>query len=265
MATHPNKGGFPGPTIEARSGDRIVVDVFNGLQSEGLAIHWHGLQMKGHNNMDGAVGFTQCAIPPGETLMYDFAIGEHEHGTFWWHSHSQVQRGDGLYGGLVVHRPAKEAPFSTGSDALLLVGDWFHRKQTDVLSWYADYSSLGNEPVPDSLLINGRGRYNCSMATRARPLVCHQLLLADMDPVFGARDEAPMRLRLVNTGTIAGFYFSVDGALLQPLAVDGACAVDALPGRSVGILYPGERIDLALSWQAEGDANPRVNIYLDDE
>ncbi|EQL00798.1 Multicopper oxidase family protein [Ophiocordyceps sinensis CO18] len=257
-------GQFPGPTIEARSRDRIIVHLLNGLESQGLALHWHGLQMKGHNNMDGAVGFTQCPIPPGETLIYDFSIGDNEHGTFWWHSHSHVQRGDGLYGGLVVHRPQAHSPSATGNDALLLIGDWFHRKQADVLSWYADYGSLGNEPVPDSLLINGRGRYNCSLAVPARPVVCKQLSLADMDPVFGARGEAATRLRLVNTGTIAGFHFSVDGAAIRPLTVDGPCAVDARPGRSVGILYPGERVDLALSWQP-GDTKPRVNIYLDDE
>ncbi|KAM4061208.1 multicopper oxidase domain-containing protein [Hirsutella rhossiliensis] len=189
-------GQFPGPTVEARSGDRIIVDVSNRLESEGLAIHWHGLQMKGHNNMDGAVGFTQCPIPPGESFIYGFAIGKKEH---------------------------------------------------------------------DSLLINGQGHFNCSMAIPARPLVCRQISPTDIDPIFGAREKSPMRLRIVNTGTIAGFYFSVNGASVQPLAVDGACAVDARPGRSVGILYPGERIDLALSWQAGGDRKPSVNIYLDDE
>lgn len=40
-------GLFPGPTIEARSGDTIKVEVHNLLEDEGVAIHWHGIHMKG--------------------------------------------------------------------------------------------------------------------------------------------------------------------------------------------------------------------------
>jgi FtsP/CotA-like multicopper oxidase with cupredoxin domain len=41
-------GEFPGPTLEARSGDQLVVVVSNQLEdNEGVSIHWHGLHMKG--------------------------------------------------------------------------------------------------------------------------------------------------------------------------------------------------------------------------
>lgn len=39
-------GQFPGPTIEARSGDILEVNVWN-LVEEGVSIHWHGLHMRG--------------------------------------------------------------------------------------------------------------------------------------------------------------------------------------------------------------------------
>ena len=38
---------FPGPTIEARSGDILIVEVSNFVGDEGVSIHWHGLHMKG--------------------------------------------------------------------------------------------------------------------------------------------------------------------------------------------------------------------------
>ena len=41
---------FPGPTIEARSGDEIQVAVRNNIFNDtgaGVSIHWHGLLMKG--------------------------------------------------------------------------------------------------------------------------------------------------------------------------------------------------------------------------
>ena len=41
-------GKFPGPTIEARTGDQLVIVVSNQLEDdEGIAFHWHGLHMKG--------------------------------------------------------------------------------------------------------------------------------------------------------------------------------------------------------------------------
>lgn len=41
-------GQFPGPLIETRSGDEIEVEIHNGLRDEGVAIHWHGLWMRGN-------------------------------------------------------------------------------------------------------------------------------------------------------------------------------------------------------------------------
>ena len=37
-------GVSPGPTITARQGDTVVVEVTNSLLTEGLAIHWHGIR-----------------------------------------------------------------------------------------------------------------------------------------------------------------------------------------------------------------------------
>lgn len=231
--------------------------------------------MKGNNSMDGAVGVTQCPIPSGKDFIYDFTIGDDEHGTYWWHSHHKVQRGDGLFGGLVIHPPQPDSQSGTESkksetaqedydDALLLIGDWFHRDQADVLEWYAAWTSLGDEPVPDSLQINGRGRFNCAMEMPAFPLNCTDMAVADMKPIL-ARKSAKTRLRLVNVGTISGISLMVDGARLQPIEMDSGCAVEATPADAVGILYPGERADVMLSWRDNAKTEPWLNIYLDDE
>ncbi|KAL6825782.1 multicopper oxidase [Trichoderma sp. SZMC 28015] len=259
-------GQFPGPTIEGRSGDRIIVRVHNDLKGDdGVSLHWHGLRMQGFNNMDGAVGFTQCPIPAGSSFVYDFRIRDDEYGTFWWHSHSQLQRADGLYGGLVIHEPRRhnsDAPVQ--DEALLLIGDWFHRKHDDVLAWYSSPASAGNEPVPDSMVINGRGRYDCSMAVPARPVQCKTTSLSNFPPII-RRSTGETLLRVVNTGTIAGLTLGVDGASLQPTQVDGGCKVDSKAADSVGILYPGERVDLLLKWKTDQAAEPWFNVYLDHE
>ncbi|KAF5550714.1 hypothetical protein FMEXI_3673 [Fusarium mexicanum] len=254
---------FPGPLIEARSGDRLVIRVDNSLQDEGVSLHWHGLRMKDQNSMDGAVGFTQCPIAPRRSFTYNFTIGAKEHGTFWWHSHSDVQRADALWGGLVVHSPDEVVDLP--EDYLLMIGDWFHRNQTEVLGWYADASSRGNEPVPDSLLVNGQGRFNCSMAVPARPVSCSQVQLNDLKPLMIHDSEKKVRLRVVNTGSVAGLSLSVGGAIIRPVRVDGGFAVKAEATEIVGILYPGERVDLEVEWKGDHTREHWLTIYLDDE
>ncbi|KAF4457103.1 putative multicopper oxidase [Fusarium austroafricanum] len=254
---------FPGPLIEAKSGDRLVIWVHNSLPDENVSLHWHGLRMKDQNDMDGAVGFTQCPISPGSSFVYNFTIGEEERGTFWWHSHSDVQRADGLWGGLIVHSPDESNP--SPEDYLLMVGDWFHKNQTEVLSWYADARSRGNEPVPDSLLVNGHGRFNCSMAVPARPVVCSQVALADVKPLLMPSTQKRTRLRLVNTGTIAGFSIKIDGAKIRPIHVDGGFDVRAEATETVGIVYPGERVDFDIEWEDSYSKDRSLTVYMDDE
>lgn len=255
---------FPGPTIEARSGDRIIVHAHNGLRKEGLALHWHGLQMKGYNAMDGAAGFTQCPVPPGKDFTYDFTIGAEEHGTFWWHSHSQLQRGDGLYGGFIVHRPVHHPLSGDDAEALLLVGDWFHRQQIDVFATYNTDLSFGEEPLPDGLVVNGHGQYNCPLVVLNGAEPCTEQIGRDVLPLLQLR--AKTRLRVVNTGTISGLSFMVDGATLRAIELDGGCPVETPESHSIGILYPGERVDVMLEWKEyQSSSRPLLNLYLDDE
>ena len=36
-------GQFPGPTIRARAGDTLHIELTNKLHTEGVVIHWHGI------------------------------------------------------------------------------------------------------------------------------------------------------------------------------------------------------------------------------
>lgn len=56
------------------------------------------------------------------------------------------------------------------------------------------------QPVPDSLLINGLGHFNCSMAVPARPLDCvgNSFDLSKILPT-----DSSYKLRVVNTGYAA--------------------------------------------------------------
>ncbi|KAI8608695.1 Cupredoxin [Chytriomyces sp. MP71] len=259
---------FPGPLIEARTGDRVIVHVTNKLQSvEGVSIHWHGLAMREANHMDGAIGVTQCPIAVNSTFVYDFNVGEVA-GTFWWHGHSQLLRGDGLWGGLVVHEPADVEPqYEYEKDVLLLIGDWYHRSANDMFAWYKSPSSFGSEPLPDSLLVNGVGRFQCDMMPAARELECNELVATQIRGLFGdAPDSSRIRLRVINVGSLAGFTFEVSSASLTPITLDGGFQIESIPSASVGILYPGQRVDVLLQWNNRSSLTvPQLMIALDPE
>lgn len=257
---------FPGPTLEALSGDRIIVEVENALENdEGLAIHWHGLSMRGANAFDGASGVTQNPIAAGEAFTYDFTVDTEQSGTFFYHAHDGVQRADGLYGGLVIHKPRASAEQSNVADEhLLMIGDWYHRSALQALDFYMHPGSFGNEPVPDSILLNGASVYNCSNAVPARPLDCERRTASNL-PALRLDVRKKTVLRIVNVGAYAALDVQVSGAILTPIAVDGGNPIEGKSAYSVGVLQPGERVDLLVQRLAGEKASDAglLNVKLD--
>lgn len=256
---------FPGPTLEARSGDTLVIRVENGLDDDGVAIHFHGLHMRGANDMDGAVGVTQDPIPPGQSFTYRFTIDEEQYGTFWYHAHEGVQRADGLFGGLVVHKPVLETVEGNPADEkLILVGDWYHRNATDALQFYMHPGAFGLETIPDSILINGRGSFRCIDAVPARPLDCLNKVVK-IESAFHLDGSKRTILRVVNVGAYAGLDITVPGARLTPLTVDGGTPVAGQPSKSVGFIQPGERVDMLIEVDSEATQHDlSFQVTLDD-
>ncbi|KAJ5365689.1 hypothetical protein N7517_008575, partial [Penicillium concentricum] len=251
-------GLFPGPTVEARSGDTLIITVTNALSDESIALHWHGLHVA--NAMDGAAGISQCPVASGGHFVYNLTIPADQSGTFWYHAHSGVSRADGLYGGLVVHEPASKETagglasrrreklhrYTYDRELLLLIGDWYHRPAGDVLEGYMDPGNFGNEPVPDSMLINGAGYFDCTRAVPARPVDCFDQQVntsfIDLDP------HTTYRIRVVNTGALAGLSLVFDNHHLDLLQVDSVDVTTSKEANinSIGVLFPGQRMDFVL-------------------
>ncbi|TVY51222.1 Laccase-1 [Lachnellula cervina] len=253
---------FPGPTIEARSGDILEIEVFNHSE-ESVSLHWHGLHMRGANHMDGPVGINQCAIKPGKMFTYRVPTDD-QAGTFWYHGHSEVQTADGLYGGLVIHNPITPLENLYEKDLLFLVGDWYHWPSKKVLANFMDRSSTGSEPCPDSLLINGLGQFECSMATHGAPVICSDIV----KPSLSINKQTHYRVRLVNVGSLSGFSFTIPDSEMKIVQVDGGqqIAENDHPANSVGVLYPAERVDFILTWsKSAANTDTEIIIELDKE
>jgi FtsP/CotA-like multicopper oxidase with cupredoxin domain len=147
-------GKFPGPLIEANMGDRLVVNVTNKLSANATSVHWHGLFQNGTNWFDGTVGVTQCGIPPGQSLVYNFTL--EQFGTYWYHSHFGTQYMDGILGPLIIHSPAEaDVRKLYDHDRVVLIQDWYHDFSWVNLEDYLGPENENTEPVPDNGLVNG--------------------------------------------------------------------------------------------------------------
>ncbi|PKI54649.1 hypothetical protein CRG98_024934 [Punica granatum] len=125
-------GQFPGPTLEVRDGDSLVIKAINQARYN-ITLHWHGVRQLRNPWADGPVYVTQCPIQPGATYTYRFTI-QNQEGTLWWHAHSQWLRAT-VYGALIIYpRLGKPYPFPMPKREFpVLLGEWWDRNPMDVL------------------------------------------------------------------------------------------------------------------------------------
>lgn len=156
---------MPGPSIEVCVNDTIIVDVKNRLMSEGTTIHWHGLHQRKTPYMDGVPHISQCPIPPGHNFRYNFNADNP--GTHFWHSHLGMQRGDGVFGAMIVRNfeePHENLYDFDMSEHTLITNDWTHMTATAV---FTAHHHGGGDNKPPNILINGRGKYVGNMTVNS--------------------------------------------------------------------------------------------------
>ncbi|CAO2197108.1 unnamed protein product [Urochloa humidicola] len=154
-------GQFPGPTLEVREGDTLVINVVNRAQYD-VTIHWHGIRQLRTGWADGPEFVTQCPIKPGGSYKYKFTI-EGQEGTLWWHAHSSWLRAT-VYGALIIRpRENKTYPFEKPSrEVPVILGEWWNANPVEVIR---EAQRTGGGPnVSDAFTVNGQPGdfYNCS-------------------------------------------------------------------------------------------------------
>ncbi|WCJ44162.1 laccase 14 [Euphorbia peplus] len=145
-------GSFPGPTITARRGDVIYVNVHNQAK-HGVTIHWHGVKQPRNPWSDGPEYITQCPIQVGSNFTQKIILSDEE-GTLWWHAHSDWSRAT-VHGAFVILPPkGKRYPFPKPHfEQLLILGSWY---KGDVMAIYEEsVSSGGNPNKSNAHTING--------------------------------------------------------------------------------------------------------------
>jgi CopA family copper-resistance protein len=135
-------GTVPGPTLHWREGDTVTLRVKNLLPEE-TSLHWHGIILP--YQMDGAPQISFKGIAPGETFTYQFKVKQS--GTYWYHSHSEMQEQTGLYGAIVID-PATPDPIKTDRDFVVLLSDWTDEDPMAVFAKLKKESAYYNNNQP---------------------------------------------------------------------------------------------------------------------
>lgn len=221
-------GTIPAPTLEFTEGDEAEITLINEIGDDELSVHWHGILLDPY--MDGVPYVNTPPIHPGEKYVFRFKL--RQNGTFWYHSHTNVQEQKGVYGAIVIH-PKKEtikadkefvAVLSDWSDEdsksilknLRKDGDYYIYKKGTMRSWigaiqkkklknflYNEWTRMGGMDYSDvgydAFLINGK--------KNSQGLVAHP--------------GEKIRLRIINASASTYFHVSLAGLPMKIISLDG--------------------------------------------
>lgn len=288
---------IPARPVMACEQDTIIVEAINAIDGSqhhgdafpfddqeklGITFHWHG-QFQEHNQfMDGVAMVSQCPIgniktsschtqhedPDVNTFIYKFRANPH--GTFWFHSHTGLQYGDGLIGPLIIYD--RENPYRDSYEVELppvMIGDWWHKlSQELVVNLF-----YGTEEGTGSCELN---HVQCTPRYQARSASAFNCLCgggtSDYDfksGFFNGKAQFPeittettseearfqkfeeifvepgrtYRLRAINSGFNFGFRFSIDDHRFDLIAADGAYC-SAVQDLTHFNSMPAERYDI---------------------
>ncbi|KAF9661694.1 hypothetical protein SADUNF_Sadunf19G0095200 [Salix dunnii] len=222
-------GSFPGPTIHARRGDTIYVNVHNEGEY-GVTIHWHGVKQPRNPWSDGPENITQCPIQPGKNFTYEVILSNEE-GTLWWHAHSDWSRAT-VHGAIVI-APALGTtyPFpAPDAEEIIIIGSWF---KGDLKAIIDEALATGQAPEQsNSLTINGQpgDLYPCSAENTYR---------------YRVNYGKTYLLRVINNVMNEEQFFGIAGHSLTVVGQDAAY-IKPITTNYI-MITPGQTMDILVS------------------
>ncbi|CAN8312703.1 unnamed protein product [Cochlearia groenlandica] len=193
---------FPGPEIRSVTNDNLIINVFNELD-EPFLLSWAGIQNRKNSFQDGVYG-TTCPIPPGKNYTYTLQVKD-QIGSFYYFPSLGFHKSAGGFGGIrISSRPLIPVPFPPPADDFtLLIGDWYN---TNHKALREQLSNGGKLPLPDGILINGRGNG------------------AKLDIQPGNT----YRLRISNVGLQSSLNFRIQNHVMKLVEVEGTHTVQSV-------------------------------------
>ncbi|GBR55447.1 copper resistance protein CopA [Neokomagataea thailandica NBRC 106555] len=190
--------------------------------------------------MDGVPGLSFHGIAPGETFTYRFPLKQS--GTYWYHSHSNMQEAQGLVGALIID-PATPDPLSCERDYVVVLGEWTDVSPAEIVSnlkMQDDYYNF-RQRTTASLPAQSQHDGGAIPALKSRLMwsgmnmsatdisdvsgVIYTYTLNGIAPhtgwegIFQAGER--IRLRFINSATMTLFDVRIPGLEMMVVAADG--------------------------------------------
>ncbi|MEO6972651.1 MAG: multicopper oxidase family protein [Rhodoferax sp.] len=247
-ALEASAGAYLGPIIRVRRGQRVRIDLINGLP-ESTIIHWHGLHVP--EAMDGHPRF---AIGPGERYVYEFTIVNRA-GSYWFHPHPHGRTGKQVYFGLaglfLVSDDEEDAlGLPTGAQDLPLVIQDRSFDDDNQLVYLSGSLAAAATKGSGRRGMMGGGMMGRGMGGMGRMMDGMIGMFGDQILVNGRPDASlelaprPYRLRLLNASNSRIYKLAwADRSPLTVIGTDGGLLGAPLQRDHV-MLAPAERLDL---------------------
>lgn len=224
-------GTVPGPIIRLKEGQKVRISVTNTL-SEDTSIHWHGLLLP--FQMDGVPGISFPGIKPGETFDYEFEV--RQSGTYWYHSHSNMQETMGQYGALIID-PAGSDPVAYDREHVIVLSDWssMHAmEQMRKLKAMGGYFNMNKQNLAGRLKGKDQSTAERRMwaGMRMDPTDIADVTGSTYTYLVNGHDTADnwtglftpgerVRLRIINAASMTNFNIRIPGLPMTVVAADG--------------------------------------------
>ncbi len=220
-------GSIPGPTLRFKEGDEAIVRIHNAMDVE-TSVHWHGILLP--NRQDGVPYVNNPPIKPRQTVQFQFPIKQA--GTYWYHSHTELQEQRGVYGAIVI-APADGESLSISQDKAVVLSDWTDESPDKVIrtlksgNEYYNWKKGTVQSIQGAVAKNSVADFIKRSWMRMPPMdlsdVAYDRFLVNGQPemTIPANPGEKIRLRFINAGASTYFYLQFAGGPLQIVAADG--------------------------------------------
>ncbi len=257
-------GGIPGPVLRFKEGDIARIHVVNQLKTE-TSIHWHGVLVP--PDMDGVPYISFPPIKPGGRFTYEFPI--RQSGTYWYHSHSNLQEQSGVYGAIVIEPSRSQRQIDR--DHVVLFSDWTDENPHEVLrtlkrgsDWYA-LEKGSSQSILGAARKGRLGDYFRRELQRMPAMdiadVAYDRFLANGKSQIALHAEAgeSVRLRIIDGSATTYFYLEFAGGPMEIIAADGQDVMPLLQQRF--LIGVAETYDVLVKVPASGAYELRATAH----
>lgn len=229
-------GQIPGPTLEVREGDRVIIHLRNELAEE-TTVHWHGLHIPWT-----ADGSPFHPIPAGGQVDFELTIPHGTAGTYWYHPHphhrTRYQIAKGLYGALIVR--AADDPLPQMTEKVLILAD--NRFLAD-----------GTVDVPEHE--SEQGRIDFENGREGDVLFVNGQIL----PEITIRSGEVQRWRIINASAARVYRLAIPGHTMLHVGSDGGLFEKPVEVNEI-LIANSERVEVLV----RGSGSPGSVAVLQD-